>query len=463
MSNDYLWDRSGSPDPDTKQLEELLAPVTHDAPLDELRLAKGRRGAPVRATAHELVAAPPASGRVKDKMNFFDKRIIGAATLTTGALGLLGVTTYKLYVDSASHHTSFIDAHGKKHVGIELFGDEHESMMVATAYTFAIAPHAPPVAPTTRADLAITAGESAWIHVPFGAVDVEIRSKCNAEVEMSVVLAGGLVPGAHPDDPPTFVPMPAGHNPSSPNTPPPREVIAGMDSPDGRASTYHLTPEPGLGMLEYTSRCVGQPPMHGLLRVDRDLADEPIRQGTNAKVSSEGRVTVTTLDHGIHVFGTVLPGAKVSIGANQLALEPVDPTGDDPPFERWFSTDVPVSSDHLVAAVRVDDAHGTQFYVIHPSKLLVESCGTTITQPKQAAAKLDAQGDHAGALRALETGMAACKPDRDTLSLALTYACRVRDAEAARTYWHKLPPELQRTLEPMCAQNEITRAALDKP
>jgi ferric-dicitrate binding protein FerR (iron transport regulator) len=43
MSDDYLWDRSGSKDPDVAKLEELLAPLAHDAPLDELRLRRPRR------------------------------------------------------------------------------------------------------------------------------------------------------------------------------------------------------------------------------------------------------------------------------------------------------------------------------------------------------------------------------------------------------------------------------------
>src|SRR5258708_21294764 len=46
MSDDYLWDRSGAPDRDVKQLEDLLAPLRHDAPLDELRLRARRRTRP---------------------------------------------------------------------------------------------------------------------------------------------------------------------------------------------------------------------------------------------------------------------------------------------------------------------------------------------------------------------------------------------------------------------------------
>ena len=101
MSNNYLWNRSGAPDPDTEQLEELLSPLAHVAPLDELRLAKGRRSELERATAQEPVEAPRTSGRVKGKMNFFDKRIIGTATVTA-AICLFGVTLYERR-DSSRH------------------------------------------------------------------------------------------------------------------------------------------------------------------------------------------------------------------------------------------------------------------------------------------------------------------------------------------------------------------------
>lgn len=42
-SDDYLWDRRGPADPDVARLEQLLSPLAHDAPLDELRLRKARR------------------------------------------------------------------------------------------------------------------------------------------------------------------------------------------------------------------------------------------------------------------------------------------------------------------------------------------------------------------------------------------------------------------------------------
>lgn len=42
-SDDYLWDRSGEPDPEVARLEALLSPLRHEAPLDELRLRRRNR------------------------------------------------------------------------------------------------------------------------------------------------------------------------------------------------------------------------------------------------------------------------------------------------------------------------------------------------------------------------------------------------------------------------------------
>ena len=42
MSDDYLWDRSGTPDRDVAGLEALLSPLAHDAPFAELRARRPR-------------------------------------------------------------------------------------------------------------------------------------------------------------------------------------------------------------------------------------------------------------------------------------------------------------------------------------------------------------------------------------------------------------------------------------
>jgi ferric-dicitrate binding protein FerR (iron transport regulator) len=56
MSDDYLFDRSGTPDPDVARLERLLAPLAHDASFDELRVRRKRR-APWLVLAGALAAA----------------------------------------------------------------------------------------------------------------------------------------------------------------------------------------------------------------------------------------------------------------------------------------------------------------------------------------------------------------------------------------------------------------------
>ena len=61
MSDDYLWDRSGAKDPDVAGLEQLLSPLAHDAPLDEVRLRRRKSRAPW-LIAGALVAAAAAVG-----------------------------------------------------------------------------------------------------------------------------------------------------------------------------------------------------------------------------------------------------------------------------------------------------------------------------------------------------------------------------------------------------------------
>jgi hypothetical protein len=454
MSNDYLWDRSGIPDLDVRWLEELLAPLAHDAPLDELRLAKGRRGEPVRATAQEPMEAPRSSGRVKGKMNILDKRIIGAATLTAAALGLLGVTAY-------THHAHRPDPW------------PWQPPLVAIAPSFAMTPHDAPVAPMTGADLAIAAGESARIHVPVGTVDVEIQSRCNADIVMSLVTWFGPHV-ASPGDPPKqvlmstlrqlagerplLVPGPASESRALGGAP----IVVGTDSHDGRAHTYHLgpvDPDP-TGLFQYTSRCAGQPPLHGVVEIDREDATRAIGPLTNARVFNDAGFTG---QRAIHVYGSVLPGATVSVGGTQLALQPPGSDRYDLPISPTFSTDVPIAAEHPVAAVRVDDAMGTHFYVSRRAVDFLPRCDSTMAGAEHTAAALDDHGDHAGALRTFKTAMIRCAPDRDTLTRALEYACKAGDVDSARTFWRELPEELQRTLEPACVQHSITREQLAAP
>jgi hypothetical protein len=57
MSDDYLWDRSGAPDPDVAGLEQLLSPLAHDAPLDELTVRRRRRTSWIVAGSLVAIAA----------------------------------------------------------------------------------------------------------------------------------------------------------------------------------------------------------------------------------------------------------------------------------------------------------------------------------------------------------------------------------------------------------------------
>lgn len=56
-SDDYLWDRRGPVDPDVARLEQLLSPLAHHAPLDELRLRRRRRMAPWLLAGVAIAAA----------------------------------------------------------------------------------------------------------------------------------------------------------------------------------------------------------------------------------------------------------------------------------------------------------------------------------------------------------------------------------------------------------------------
>jgi hypothetical protein len=325
----------------------LAATFAHEPSLEQTRDTKPR-GEPARATAREPIVAAPKAGRRKGNMNLFDKRIVGAATLTTAALGLLVVTVYNRQGESPS---------------------KQRQPLLAPAPTVApvrASPAArrllPPVAPVTSADLAITAGESAWIHVPSGAVDIEIQSNCDADVELAVVARVLMVRGQRAD-------------PAALETETSEKVIAGTRSVDGHATAFHLAPGDDLrnSMYSYTSRCAGQPLSRGNIVLGRGDVTEPIALLSNARVYHNTQI----VGHGVHVFGTVLPGARVSVGSDTLTLQPADPVRGDLPIYSSFATDVsgsleqPPSRDmpHVAPAVsvRVDDTKGTHFYVVRPS------------------------------------------------------------------------------------------------
>lgn len=57
MSEEYLWDRTGAPDPEVQRLEELLAPARFDQPAPEPHLSSRRAGLRFAAAAVLLLGA----------------------------------------------------------------------------------------------------------------------------------------------------------------------------------------------------------------------------------------------------------------------------------------------------------------------------------------------------------------------------------------------------------------------
>ena len=113
MSDDYLWNRSGPPDPEIEKLEQLLAPLGHDAPLDELRLRRSRRtlwivlgaGVAVAAAVVIYIALPKASTACTGTSGFaFSGR--GGDVTCAGASVAKGVLPVGGALDTGAHEAS---------------------------------------------------------------------------------------------------------------------------------------------------------------------------------------------------------------------------------------------------------------------------------------------------------------------------------------------------------------------
>lgn len=62
MNDDYLWDKSGDPDPEIKELEEILAPLRYQPKPLILPVTRKRNYFPLLAIAATLLIALPAAG-----------------------------------------------------------------------------------------------------------------------------------------------------------------------------------------------------------------------------------------------------------------------------------------------------------------------------------------------------------------------------------------------------------------
>jgi len=113
MSDDYLFDRSGPPDPDVAKLEKLLAPLRHDAPLDELRMRRRRRtpwfvlGVALAAAAGLVIyfALPATSSACRGGAGFAFTGV-GGDVSCGGAQVARGVLPVGVQLDTGAHEAS---------------------------------------------------------------------------------------------------------------------------------------------------------------------------------------------------------------------------------------------------------------------------------------------------------------------------------------------------------------------
>jgi ferric-dicitrate binding protein FerR (iron transport regulator) len=89
MSDDYLWDRKGAPDPDVARLEQLLAPLAHDAPLRKSRRTWWIVGAAVAAAAAVAIVLALPRGPESSGFDFVARDgtvLVNAQTTSSGTL-----------------------------------------------------------------------------------------------------------------------------------------------------------------------------------------------------------------------------------------------------------------------------------------------------------------------------------------------------------------------------------------
>jgi ferric-dicitrate binding protein FerR (iron transport regulator) len=113
MSDDYLWNRSGPPDPDVERLEKLLAPLAHDEPLDELRVQRKRRPpwfvigvAVAAAAAVAIYLAVPRSQSACRGGDGFAFTGVGGSVSCGGTAVAHGVLPVGVELDTGAHEAS---------------------------------------------------------------------------------------------------------------------------------------------------------------------------------------------------------------------------------------------------------------------------------------------------------------------------------------------------------------------
>jgi ferric-dicitrate binding protein FerR (iron transport regulator) len=219
MSNDYLWDRSGAPDAEVEQLEKLLSPLAHDAPLDALRMRRRRPwivgGALVAAAAAVAIyVALPDPRPACSGHDGFAFTGVGGAVSCGGASVASGVLPVGGELDTGAHEATLTIADiGKAHLGtgtqvrlertdstrhqLALERGRMHARVVAPPRLFAVTTkHADVIDLGCEYDIAIDDSGAGSLHVISGLV--ELATKSGALVTVAEGCDAKIVTGNRP-------------------------------------------------------------------------------------------------------------------------------------------------------------------------------------------------------------------------------------------------------------------------
>lgn len=222
MSDDYLWDRSGTPDPDVAKLEGLLSPLAHTAPLDEVRMRRPRRarwwiaGALVAAAAAVAiyVALPRPGASSCRGGDGFAFEGLGGAVSCSGAQVTKGVLPVGGTLDTGSYGATLTIAdigHARLGANTQLRlartdSERHQlalergtmhAKVIAPPRLFAVTtPHAEVVDLGCEYDITIDDRGAGDIRVTNGLV--ELATKAGGVVVVPEGCAATILPGKQP-------------------------------------------------------------------------------------------------------------------------------------------------------------------------------------------------------------------------------------------------------------------------
>jgi hypothetical protein len=430
----------------------------------------------IDAGSSASIEATGASLRVEAKMNPSYVRVMSGVALTAAAVALVSATVYEGHVKATTgdgtvvvlpQNRATIADNGSR---LEIAGLDQLARDQARLVDLVAAERGFPLK-AKRGDLAIVPGQSAVIRVTAGVlgldtsgVDVEFQAPCELRVDMHGDPKSG-----------------------------PSEQIASASNGILMMPLQH-------GKHEYTASCTGGPPMTGTLEVVTDDCRHQYCTDEHERLLKLDAPDLGTpfAAPTVHVAGTVVDGATLSIGGDVIAID----------NDHAFAIDLSYAANQTVV-LRVDHpTRGTEFYVqhsapagaatvakppapavidIHPdpkhvgNKAGARQIGpheievtipdvhrSPLPSPDQCdAAKLVAdgaesssEGNNTSALKKFEAAY-ECKADTHTLSLAFMASCNAENVRRARFWWRKMSTMEQDHLVVMCMRARITREMLD--